>query len=190
MKAPVLYLSKFVTDPDAAMLALQNDLDWVRHDDAPRSEYYCNDTNEPYTYGRGPGVRTYEVQPWHPMILAIRKQLEQVVEADMDVCFLNRYLGPRDHLGWHSDDSPEMDPDRPIATVSLGAVRDIQFRPIDRSTDNEPLTLENGSCAIMASGMQQGWEHRIPKVGYNVEERISLTFRGYKKLRKECVESK
>ena len=35
-----------------------------------------------------------------------------------NVCFLNRYDDQRNHLGWHADDSPEMDHDHPIAVVS------------------------------------------------------------------------
>jgi alkylated DNA repair dioxygenase AlkB len=41
------------------------------------------------------------------------------------------------------------------------------------------LLLENGSIAIMAAGMQDTWQHRIPKHSAPCGERISLTFRGY-----------
>lgn len=164
---------------------------WVRRGDTPRMEYYVNDVGVPYTYGKGLGVRTYEPQPTHPAIEAIRFWLnteEMSRDIKFEVCFLNRYLDQSDQLGWHADDSPEMDDDRPIAIVTLGAVRDIMFRHkamdegIDwRQVPPKRLALGHGSLCLMMPGMQDHWEHRIPKAGRIVGERISLTFRGYKK---------
>ena len=100
----------------------------------------------------------------------------------MDVCFLNLYLNQRDYLGWHADDSPEMDDERPIVSVSLGAERDIQMKPIDgTAADVETIRLGHGSAFIMLPGVQDTHRHRIPKSGFVVGERISLTFRGYVK---------
>ena len=180
MKAPVDYYSEFVSDADEAFVLLRSELDWERRDTAPRCEYYSNDTDVPYTYGRGAGIRTYETRPWHPVMLGIRKDLENKLDCVLDVCFLNLYLNSSDWLGWHADDSPEMDDERPIVTVSLGAERSIQFkRPGESNSEAETLMLGHGSAAVMNPGMQDEWEHRIPKVGYAVEERISLTFRGF-----------
>lgn len=201
MKAPVTYHPKFVPDADAAFESLKNDLEWERREDAPRCEYYCNDfAAKPYVYGRGNGRRLYEARPYHPVVLAIRKTLEELTGAKFEVCFLNRYLNQSDHLGWHADDSPEMDDARPIVTVSLGVEREIWFRRkaskeirgqsdvviFDQSMETgelepsiEKLKLEHGSAAIMAPGMQDSWQHRIPKAGFQCGERISLTFRGY-----------
>jgi alkylated DNA repair dioxygenase AlkB len=196
MKAPVTYHPKFVPDADAAFESLKNDLEWERRDDAPRCEYYCNDYPKPYIYGRGNGRRLYEPRPYHAVVLSIRKALEETTKATYEVCFLNRYLNQSDHLGWHADDSPEMDDARPIVTVSLGVEREIWFRekkeavrvstiPMMGSVVEElvypieKLKLEHGSAAIMATGMQDAWQHRIPKAGFQCGERISLTFRGY-----------
>lgn len=198
MAAPITYIPKFVADADEFFTRLREDLAWIRHADAPRSEYYCNDHPEPYTYGRGAGVRTYNPQPWHPLICEIRIWLQDMLHVQYDVCFLNRYHNQRDQLGWHADDSPEMDPSVPIAIVSLGAERDIMFgRPVSEAyldtetgdyrrtrpemRDIERRKLEHGSLCLMAAGMQQEWQHRIPKADRVVGERISLTFRGYKK---------
>lgn len=184
MLAPVSYYPNFVSDPDAAFARLRDDLDWERRSDAPRCEYYCNDVPEPYAYGVGRGRRLYEPRPYHPDILMIRQSLEQLTGAVFEVCFLNRYLDARDHLGWHADDSPEMDDARPIASISLGVAREIWFRPADSGAVGqdariEKLLLGHGSLCLMASGMQDGWQHRIPKASFQCGERISLTFRGY-----------
>lgn len=181
MKAPVEYIQKFVDNPDAAFAHLRDDLSWERRNDAPRCEYYCNDFPRPYLYGRGTGRRTYEPRPYHPAVLAIREKLEIYANAKFEVCFLNMYLNQSDHLGWHADDSPEMDDARPIVTVSLGVEREIWFCVQgDKTPENiEKLKLEHGSMALMKPGMQDTHFHRIPKASFQCGERISLTFRGY-----------
>jgi alkylated DNA repair dioxygenase AlkB len=183
---PVTYIPNFVPDPDATFKALL-ELDWERRSDAPRCEYYCNDIAKPYVYGRERGRRTYEPRPYHEAILSIRRALEERAQSSFEVCFLNRYLNQSDHLGWHADDSPEMDDARPIGIVSLGVEREIWFRPTHASLpdgvlsaqDIQKLKLGHGSLALMSAGMQDHWQHRIPKASFQCGERISLTFRGY-----------
>lgn len=182
MTVPITYIPKFLDDPNKFLVSLQQNLEWERRDDAPRCEYYCNDTQKPYIYGRGAGRRTYYARPYHADILAIRERIEALTKSTFEVCFLNRYLNQSDWLGWHADDSPEMDDARPIAIVSLGVEREIWFRPIQ---DNENITkvkLENGSLCLMAPGMQETHQHKIPKASFQCGERISLTFRGYVEL--------
>lgn len=181
--APITYIEKFVDNPDGAFLALKNELKWERRGDAPRSEYYCNDFPLQYIYGKGKGRRTYEPSPYHPIILEIRKKLEETVGSKFEVCFLNMYLNQKDSLNWHADDSPEMDDARPIATISLGAEREIWFveQSLIKTATPERVKLAHGSCCVMAPGMQDTHFHRIPKASFNCGERISLTFRGYVK---------
>lgn len=181
MLAPIEYLPGFVPNPDSALAILQSELEWERRGDAPRCEYYCNDVPEPYVYGQGRGKRLYEPRPYHPVILSIRAAIEARTGTRFEVCFLNRYLDQKDQLGWHADDSPEMDDARPIAIVSLGVEREIWFRPKDVLTaaDIEKLKLGHGSLCLMSPGMQDTWQHRIPKASFVCGERISLTFRGY-----------
>ena len=179
--APVGYIRDFAVFPDRVLQSLQEELNWVRHSDAPRSEYYCNDVMMPYTYGRGNGRRTYHPQPWHPVILDIRSRLEEETKCKFEVCFLNRYLNQSDSLGWHADDSPEMDDARPIGVVSFGAEREIWFRRKGEKQVIDKLKLHHGSLCLMKPLMQDAWEHRIPKASFQCGERISLTFRGYVK---------
>lgn len=209
MAAPVIYLPEFVPDAQDAFQRLRYELDWERREDAPRSEYYCNDLPVPYVYGRGKGVREYHPKPYHAVILRIRKAIEAITGTTFEVCFLNMYLSQTDSLGWHADDSPEMDDERPIAIVSLGVERDILFRqtqdkicvqcmepvPNHKTSDCkgplavkptvqlysaiETLRLGHGSLCLMQPHMQESWLHRIPKASFKCGERISLTFRGY-----------
>jgi len=127
MKSPVTYLPDFFKNHEELFNRLWNELNWL--DVAgPRLEYYVNDHGVPYTYGKVPNDRTYESQPDHPAIAEIRTKLEQHTGVRFDVCFLNGYRDGKDQLGYHADNSPEMDDDRPIAIVSLGARREIYFK--------------------------------------------------------------
>lgn len=179
MTVPIAYTRGFVADPDAAFKALWAELDWERRGSTPRREYYCNDIPVPYTYGSGAGVREYAPKRWHPVVTAIRTDVERLAGAKMEVCFLNGYENSRDHLGWHADDSPEMDDGRAIVIVTLGAEREIWFCPKDDTSDVTKLLLHSGSACVMAPGMQDTHMHRIPKAGYDCGPRISLTFRGF-----------
>lgn len=178
-KVPVKYVTGFVEDADKAFSELWNELAWERRGNTPRREYYSNDLGTAYTYGSGIGARTYLPGTWHPRMAAIRANLEAATGNTFEVCFLNGYENQKDHLGWHADDSPEMDDARPIAIISLGAAREIWFCPKDDRTEVTRLILESGSLCLMAAGMQDTHLHRIPKAGFECGQRISLTFRGY-----------
>jgi alkylated DNA repair dioxygenase AlkB len=209
MKAPVIYVKDLIAPQlaDSLFYKLWNQLLWIQHDKVPRREYYVNDHNVPYSYGVEPFARTYQPQPNTLEIGYIRFCVQEYLldnlgkDYNMDVCFLNGYKDGQDQLGWHSDDSPEMDDERPIVTVSLGAEREIWFRKIPQpflsslnsglargeistviaSTGVEKLRLGNGSMAIMLPHMQDTHQHRIPKSDRPCGPRISLTFRGYVK---------
>lgn len=180
------YIQKYIEEPEAAFKTLRDELAWVQRDNTPRMEYYINSANVPYTYGRGAGIREYQPQPAHSLIEALRNRLYVETGALFHVCFLNRYLDQYNQLGWHADNSPEMDDAKPIAIISLGAEREIHFAPITAEgkpdkTKVDKVLLHSGSLCLMPPGMQDTHMHRIPKAGRIVGERISLTFRGYVK---------
>lgn len=208
MTAPVTYTPAFL-EPDFAWRAfekLRNELTWERREDAPRSEYWWNSLGRSYTYGRGRGERTYKPQREHPIIQAINVTLGlNTMDRLYEGCFLNMYEDGRDALGWHSDDDPGIDHSRPIAVVTLGNARDIQFKRMpftDVHTSHcnlgeykgvckygkdetcpalepaETVRLQPGSLLLMHAGMQDTHLHRIPRAGYECGPRISLTFRG------------
>lgn len=176
----VTYIPNAVVDRDSYFKNLMETLDWVKVDSTPRKEYYCSLHGKPYTYGTGRGVRTYLPQPWTPVLNILRVLSEAHSECTQEVLFLNRYDDCRDQLGWHADDSPEMDDARPITIITFGAERDIMFRPNDKRDQITRLKLGHGSICIMPAGMQDTHMHRIPKSdNVKIGPRISLTFRGY-----------
>lgn len=178
-EVPVMYISNYIPGATGVFEALKKDLQFERRENTPRSEYYINKLGDiPYTYGNGAGRRTYMPKPSHPEIDKMFDKMRHAFDS-YDVCFLNYYLNQKDQLGWHADNSPEMDDTRSIAVISLGVEREIWFCPNTDKTQVTKQKLENGSLCIMKAGMQDTHLHRIPKASFLCGERISLTFRGY-----------
>ena len=170
---------------DQLLHALWNDLAW--HNVAGnRREYYHHNDGKPYTYGTGPGMRTYQSDELVPAIKQIATEVWIETGVKFEMVFLNGYKDGHDQLGWHADDGVEMDHSRPIVIVSLGAERELMYRRFKTEQDSilrqEPpidrIKLGHGSLAIMPAGMQQTHQHRIPKAGYICGPRVPLTFRG------------
>lgn len=185
--SPVTYSARFVDDPDAWFARLWAELAWERRPDAPRREYWTNSFDRPYTYGRGEGMRTYQAQPEHPVVAEARNRLHDAYGVELEGCFLNGYEGKRDWLGWHQDDDPGIDHSKPIAVITVGQGRKIQFREVVEPARSgfkgvfgatETVMLEAGSLLLMHAGMQSTHQHRIPKADFEAKPRISLTFRG------------
>lgn len=181
---PVTYVPNFLSTPvqQDAFNALRSDLDWERRPDAPRSEYWTNTFGRSYTYGRGAGIRTYDSRPSHDYIDVLSEMMfgRQVVAQHFEGCFLNMYENSRDSLGWHADDDPGIDHSRGIAVITLGAGRPLRIRPIADLKDVIEVFLGPGSLLLMHAGMQDTHHHCIPKVGFDVGPRISMTYRGLK----------
>ena len=185
---PTTYVPDFISfGKDVLFDRLYHELDWDKREGAPRWEYWTNVYDRPYTYGRGKGVRTYESRESHVVIDAIRSKLWTDHGVAYEGCFLNAYGTKRDWLGWHQDDDPGIDHSKPIAVVTLGQGRNIQYREVLIPPNEDPAIavygevktrmLEPGSLFLMGAGMQQHYQHRIPKAAFEAKPRISLTFR-------------
>lgn len=178
---PITYKSTmFGVQPSYLFYNLWRELDWLRV--TRRREYWFNSLGRSYTYGRGEGQRTYQPQERHPAIDFVTELLKDEVGFEYEGCFLNGYEDRNDALGWHADDDPGIDHTRPIAVVTvydhdLAKPRDIEF--MNRETGEKlRVPVEHGSLLLMHAGMQTTHFHRIPKAGFEVRPRISLTFRG------------
>lgn len=183
----ITYIAEFIADPQDWFDRLWIELDWEKRPDAPRKEYWTNLYGRSYTYGRGAGQRTYESRADHMLVIEARNLLVQKHGVFLEGCFLNGYETARDWLGWHSDDDPGIDHDKPIAVITVGQGRNIQWRQIlkprgeDGKGEYGPIQeqmLESGSLFLMHPGMQFTHQHRIPKASFAANPRISLTYRG------------
>lgn len=179
---------------DELFAHLRDELTWLEVT-AARKEYFMSSVSRSYRYKTWDGEREYHSVPFTEPVLGLKSAFAVVghvvpqalavlglAALDFNVCFLNRYDTQHGHLGWHADDSPEMAHDHPIAVVSLGAEREIWWKPKAEKGETPPdrrRLLEHGSIFVMPAGFQREYLHRIPKCDRAVGTRISLTFRHY-----------
>lgn len=147
-----------------------------------RHEAFWSTRSDPYTYGKGVGVRTYYPKAFPDWMAALQKSVNALAGREMQLCFLNRYDNEKQHLGWHADDSPEQDDNAPIIVQSFGAEREFWWREYGSSGADAiyKQLCENQSTLVMLPGMQQTHQHRIPKHDRPCGVRISLTWRALK----------
>jgi alkylated DNA repair dioxygenase AlkB len=175
MQAPVTYWPNFIQHPDEIYSALIN-LPWQRHQASfgypvPRDEVWI--APYPYKYSG----RLYPAYDgWKPELLIIKGLVEEKTGVHYDSVLCNLYRTGKDSVAYHCDCEDEMSSAHPIASVSLGAERVFQMKSKD-GRFNEKITLGNGSLLVMRAGMQETWEHAVPKTAKNVASRMNLTFR-------------
>lgn len=161
---------------------LRESVNWENRE-APRAEYFMGfKAGIPYTYGEGPGERTYYSNEMIPLVNAIMQKLNLDFNSQYNICFLNYYASEKQHLGWHSDDSPSQDTTHGIAVVSFGADRWIYFKEKEYKgeiPEDNKYMLGNNTLFVMPPHMQETHLHKIPKGDKPCGGRISLTFRKY-----------
>ena len=125
-----------------------------------------------YTYSG----RTFHPLPFTPLLLDIKRAVEDVTGKRFNSVLLNRYRNERDSMGFHSDDESELGPEPAIASVTFGATRTFILKHKKRGTTVK-LDLTDGSLLLMAGAMQRHWRHGINKETGPRGVRINLTFR-------------
>lgn len=117
------------------------------------------------------------IHPWTAELEHLRQLLLDQLGVRFNSLLLNRYRDGADRMGWHADDEPELDDQAPIVSLSLGAARDLRFRP--RRGDEAPfaINLADGDLLVMDPPSQRHWQHALPPRARVQQERINLTFR-------------
>ena len=80
-------------------------------------------------------------------------------------------------MAWHADDEKSLGDEINIASISVGAEREFQFKSKHDPEKKEKIMLSHGSLLIMHDPLQQHWLHQIPVRKKISEPRINLTFR-------------
>jgi alkylated DNA repair dioxygenase AlkB len=114
-------------------------------------------------------------QPWLPVLLEIKTQVEELMQDTYQGVLLNYYPDGLAGMGWHADDERDLVPNASIASVSFGATRRFDIRHKDG--ERLSINLEDGSVLIMTGELQQYWKHQVPVQRKVKEPRINLTFR-------------
>lgn len=149
--------------------------------DVPRLE--CWFGLRPYRFGG----RTEHPKPWVPVALEVRERVEARTGEKFSACFVNFYRDGEDTIGWHADDDAWIGP--VIASVSFGAPRRFVMREkvdaLDERTAEERRAnrvklewqLGDGDLFVMQAGVQQEWEHSVPRSKGQLTSRVNFTFR-------------
>jgi alkylated DNA repair dioxygenase AlkB len=143
---------------------------WV---DCPRRSCWIGDADAGYRYSGA----SFTPQPWTAVLAALRAQLESACGARFNSVLLNLYRDGNDSMGWHADDEPELGPAPVIASLSLGAQRDFQFRPRAGGPISCSLAVGHGDLLVMSAQTQRLYHHGLPKRRRVTQPRINLTFR-------------
>lgn len=141
----------------------------------PRQQVWMGDPHCSYKYS---GV-LFTPEPWHPLVKQLTDQVNQLCRSNFNSVLLNLYADGQQHMGWHSDDEPELGNNPLIASLSLGQQRFFDLKHKTCGTQLK-LGLGHGSLLLMAGSCQANWQHRVPKMAAATKGRINLTFREIK----------
>ncbi len=181
----VRYIEDFLdTDAADALLAeLVTTIPWDTNVTGafarPRRTYWIGDFAYAYS-----GV-VHAPSPWTESLDRLRVAVEAAVFGESAGQYrgllLNHYRSGADSIGFHSDNEAVIEPESPIASLSLGAVRTFILQPKKKriATADHRLQLAHGSCLIMAGRTQLDWRHGIPAEPEVTGDRVNLTFRKY-----------
>ena len=126
----------------------------------------------PYNYS---GL-TYELQPMHPLLQPVCKQLQATLGFEPNSCLVNYYQDGRDKMGFHSDEIDNLENGTQIIIISLGTERKLSFRSKADYSLRLNYLLPHGSLMYMSQKTQEFWSHAIKRANV-MDGRISLTFR-------------
>ena len=143
----------------------------------PRKTIFIGEEGIKYKYS---GINHQSIG-WPDWFLPLLEKVCNVNKINFNGCLINLYRDGNDSMGWHSDNEKELDPDKPISSLSLGSSRDLFFKHRKNKIKNN-LNLKDGDLLIMYPHCQKEWIHSIPVRKRIKDFRINLTFRSYKEL--------
>ncbi|WP_134090938.1 alpha-ketoglutarate-dependent dioxygenase AlkB [Olivibacter sp. XZL3] len=115
--------------------------------------------------------------PWIPELRVIRQRIEAFTDMEFQGVLLNLYRDGSDSVAWHADKDTIPGRKTEIASLSLGAERNFDFRRKHDHASRYSINLQHGSLLLMKGDLQLYWEHRIAKSNTVMGPRINLTFR-------------
>jgi alkylated DNA repair dioxygenase AlkB len=144
----------------------------------PRLTAWFGDDKKSYHLGGN----EFKVNEWLPELLDLKDKIEKFSGYEFNSVLLNLYRDGNDSVAWHRDKESELGNCPVIASVSLGQVRNFDFRNVEDHQKKYSLALQNGSLLMMKGDLQIHWEHRIAKSTRLMKPRINLTFRLIREL--------
>jgi alkylated DNA repair dioxygenase AlkB len=116
---------------------------------------------------------------WPLELAALRDRVAAAVGAPFNFCLCLLYPDGGAALGYHADDETDLLPGHPIASVSLGAVRDFAVREKREQPGPALLTfpMAHGSLLTMEGSFQARYQHAVPERKGVRFARVNFTFR-------------
>lgn len=181
--ATIIYYPSFFdnTQSEAIFNELMQRVPWQQDDikifgkihAQPRLTALFGNDGKPYSYSN----ITMQPQPWNPLLLKIKTQVEELVQTNFTTVLLNLYRDGKDSNGWHADNEKELGINPVIASLSFGAPRIFHLKHNLQPQLKQSIVLESGSLLLMKGRTQHFWKHQIPKTAKPIGARINLTFR-------------
>lgn len=177
------YTEHFLSENEAVKLQelLMNTVPWKQRVQkmydkmviTPRLTAWYGDKGKTYQLGG----TSFTANPWLPELWDLKLRIEKSTGYQFNSVLLNLYRDKNDSVAWHRDKESELGNRPVIASVSLGQVRNFEFRKFDNHANKYSLPLQHGSLLIMKGDLQLDWEHRIAKSVMAMKPRINMTFR-------------
>jgi alkylated DNA repair dioxygenase AlkB len=139
----------------------------------PRLQAWYGEKNSRYGYS---GLALSPL-PWTPLLGDLKSRIEKLADTGFNSVLVNYYRDGKDSVAWHSDDEKELGKAPVIASLSLGETRRFELRHRHKKGQKFACELSHGSLLIRGSGIQQHWQHQVPKQAGVTRGRINLTFR-------------
>lgn len=160
----------FIADQMTLFNTLRDTIAWEGSMAARRTASF----GVPYNYAQ----MTYPAVPMHSALVPVVEQLYAALGVRFNNCLLNFYETGRSKMGFHADDTTNLQPGTGVAIVSLGYPRRLTYRTKADKTVQKAFMLQPGSMLYMGSDVQDQWVHAIKKQK-GVGPRISLTWRAF-----------
>ncbi len=140
----------------------------------PRLIAWYADPDIEYRYSGGTTPHNH----WIPELVNLKNAMELLCGTPFNGALLNLYRDGTDSMSWHSDDEKALGHNPVIASVSLGAQRQLKFRHRNnKHLKPHKLLLDSGSVLVMRGATQHFWQHQLPKTSKVITARINITFR-------------
>lgn len=143
-----------------------------RRIDIPRLQAWFADEGIRYSYSNN----LLTTQPWIAPLLEIKQKVEEATRHRYNSVLLTYYRDGADSVSWHADDEAELGRQPYIASLSLGASRELHYRHKQEGVSGS-IVLASGDLLFMRPGFQFDWEHSVPAQDGVTRPRINLTFR-------------
>ena len=186
---------RFLSKEEASELRkqLQDNVNWYRVGYySERFKRQCTTPCWTACFGGLPDGKGYRPIPGY--LQRLQKRIEQEKGEVFNVVLVRLYADGGDNIAWHTDAREWLGKSCTVASVSLGATRMFEMKPVtgelwepvdgSKKKRTRPMavpvvgySLEDGDLLMMQGETQQHWFHRVPAQAKVKLPRFNINFR-------------